>query len=617
MITRTFKRLFRFSIATKLIIAALLLVLAAAIPLVHESIRYFETMSQKKESDINLNHAVARATEVENILQGLLEKCRAIGSLYLMHRKSKSSDLLASIETLLDNDRDIFAVDLYQSKDGDLSLERTLIRKKQFQQLGADESLLERIRLKNPFPVSSVAQGQIEILPALSESEIPLMAFGLPISRNDLGQIDGISVVYFQLARLQRVFSKSSERENFLVDRRGFPLAHPDEQLFLSGKSFQAHPVVAAALNGSSPRGQLPFRHPKTQLDYRGAFAKTAMGPIVISEVGDDHILAPARESRRQSVLIAGLILSASLFLVFIFSLSFSRPIENLAGFIREVSNGNLDVTAQDKIHSQDEVGELAVAFDEMVGGLRERAKAYSVMRQALGSSVVETLMNMKSEELGGQRKPVSVLFSDLRDFTKFSEGHSPEEVVIMLNEYFDVMVKVIENHGGWLDKFIGDAIMAVWGVPYTGKKDEVKAVRAAIDMRLALQELNFARAARGQGPIKIGVGLHCGDAIVGKIGATERANLTVIGDTVNQASRIEASTKAFGTDILLSQEMAELVSDQILVELAGQAEVKGKTEALKLYKIRGFVDDNGNDVEIVTQWSEYAAEAADKVKVS
>lgn len=607
----------RMSIATKLILASMLLVGVATLPVSYQSSRYFEMVSKEKEEDANLTYSMSRATETDNILQALLEKSRSLGALVLVGLQSKKESGVKSIELLLENDRDIFAMDIYKLEDGDLRLKKSLIKKKKFEELGTDETLLERIRLKNPFPLESVAQGQIEIVTMTGEKDLPLMGFGLPVSRNNLGQVDAITVTYFQLTRLQRAFSHRSVRTVFLVDARGVVLAHPNETYVLEGKSLAKDPVVAAALNSSMPREQINFQSTETGESHLGAYVKTALGPIVISEISDQVILAPAVQARRQSIFIAGVVLSLVLLVVFLLSMTFSAPIEKLAHFIRQVSAGNLDVTAKDKIKSKDEVGELAIAFDEMVLGLRERAKAYSVMRQALGANVINVLMTMKEEELGGMRKPVSVLFSDLRDFTKFSEGHSPEEVVDMLNEYFDVMVKVISKHNGWLDKFIGDAIMAVWGVPYTGENDAGQAMQAALDMRIELDRLNNRRIERGLHPIKIGIGLHSGDAIVGKIGAAERANLTVIGDTVNQASRIEASTKAFGVDILLSQDFTNQVKDKFVIERAGAAEVKGKAEALVLYKVMGYYDEAGQPIEVKTAYSEYSAEGADKVKIA
>jgi len=156
-----------------------------------------------------------------------------------------------------------------------------------------------------------------------------------------------------------------------------------------------------------------------------------------------------------------------------------------------------------------------------------------------------------------------------------------------------------------------------VWGAPNSTERDTQNAVKASLEMRQALAELNVIREGRGQVPIKIGIGLHRGEAISGTIGSSERMEYTVIGDTVNQASRIESSTKAFGTDFLMSDSLADLVKNEFIVEEAGKVEVKGKSEPLTLYKLRGYIDENGNPVHVQTKFSDYEAGDADKVKVA
>jgi adenylate cyclase len=134
--------------------------------------------------------------------------------------------------------------------------------------------------------------------------------------------------------------------------------------------------------------------------------------------------------------------------------------------------------------------------------------------------------------------------------------------------------------------------------------------------MRKALESLNETRIARNQPPINIGMGLHAGQAISGTIGSDERMEYTVIGNTVNTASRIEASTKAFGADLLISDTVIEKIGEDFKVELAGAAEVKGRSEALKMFKVRGYRAEDGTMVEVKTAYSDYEAEAADKVKI-
>lgn len=156
---------------------------------------------------------------------------------------------------------------------------------------------------------------------------------------------------------------------------------------------------------------------------------------------------------------------------------------------------------------------------------------------------------------------------------------------------------------------------MAIWGAPKSSEKDSTNALRACIEMRRGLAALNEKRLARGEPALMIGMGLHAGTAISGTIGSDERMEYTVIGNTVNTASRIEASTKAFGADLLVTDDVIARVGDAFILDYAGAAEVKGRTDAIKMYKVRGYIE-NGERVEVSTPYSDYEAEGADKVKV-
>ncbi|MEX1099579.1 MAG: adenylate/guanylate cyclase domain-containing protein, partial [Bacteriovoracaceae bacterium] len=162
----------------------------------------------------------------------------------------------------------------------------------------------------------------------------------------------------------------------------------------------------------------------------------------------------------------------------------------------------------------------------------------------------------------------------------------------------------------------IGDAIMAVWGAPTGTPEDPQKAVMACLEMRQALVGFNEDRIAKGKEPVKIGMGLHMGDVISGTLGSSERMEFTVIGDNVNMAARIEASTKAFGADILLSEALFNTCKDEYVIKVAGGVEVKGKADKFNLYTLHGIKHADGT-VEIVeTPYSSYKAEGADKIKV-
>jgi adenylate cyclase len=182
------------------------------------------------------------------------------------------------------------------------------------------------------------------------------------------------------------------------------------------------------------------------------------------------------------------------------------------------------------------------------------------------------------------------VLFSDIRDYTKFSEGLEAAEVVRQLNDYFERMVGCVTACKGTLHKFIGDAIMAVWGeievISLGPKADAENAVRAALLMRLRLRELNDERKEANLTPLRIGIGLNHGVVQAGMLGSSGRMEFTVMGDEVNVASRLEGATKEFKTDLAISESVRDLLGDDFLVRRLGLIQLKGKTSATVVYEV-------------------------------
>jgi adenylate cyclase len=197
-----------------------------------------------------------------------------------------------------------------------------------------------------------------------------------------------------------------------------------------------------------------------------------------------------------------------------------------------------------------------------------------------------------------GSRKPVTVLFSDLVGFTSLSEKADPVSLVKQLNEYLSGMVGHVFENGGTLDKFIGDAIMAVWGnVKSQGVDQDAKAaVRTALGMRRELHRLNAGWAGDGRTPLGFGVGINHGEAVIGNIGSYEpheRLDPTVIGDSVNLASRLEALTRAYSVDILIGPTAAELVADEFYLRSVARVQVKGKTKPVDVFTLIGARSDS------------------------
>jgi class 3 adenylate cyclase len=224
----------------------------------------------------------------------------------------------------------------------------------------------------------------------------------------------------------------------------------------------------------------------------------------------------------------------------------------------------------------------LAAATDALMAArARQKLGAY------VSVEVAERALDHDEVRLGGERQDVAVLFSDLRGFTSYSETLDPEELVRQLNAYLSVMVDVIAAEGGVVDKYIGDAIMAVFGAPAQREDDAARAIRAAAAMNEALVAHNAARARKDLPPLRQGVGVHYGPVVAGNVGTKARAAYTVIGDTVNLASRLESSTKEQGVTTLFSEAAIKAAGDEApAVREVTELTVRGREQPVKVYTL-------------------------------
>ncbi len=210
-----------------------------------------------------------------------------------------------------------------------------------------------------------------------------------------------------------------------------------------------------------------------------------------------------------------------------------------------------------------------------------------SIFGRHTSTEVVEDALR-RGLKLGGEEKEVTILFSDIRNFTAMSEKLPPNEVVGLLNKYFAEMVEVISRNGGTLNKFLGDGILAIFGAPVSYGNDAERAVRTALEMMEKLVEINRTLVEKGKLALNIGVGINTGRVVVGNIGSTERMEYTVIGDAVNIASRLEALNKELETNILISHSTYQQVKEVVQVKRLNPVRVKGKEKSIWVYEVIG-----------------------------
>ncbi len=234
-------------------------------------------------------------------------------------------------------------------------------------------------------------------------------------------------------------------------------------------------------------------------------------------------------------------------------------------------------------------VGGEAMGSMLMIEDISQEKRMKGTMARYMDPLIADSLMREGSSALGGQESEATVLFSDIRSFTTLTESLGAQGTVSMLNAYFSLMVDCLQQEGGILDKFIGDAVMAVFGLPLPKGDDADRAVRTGIAMLTSLQAFNQARAEEGLMPIKIGIGLHTDVVVSGNIGSPKRMNYTVIGDGVNLAARLESACKQYGAQLLISESTRSRLKGTYRMREADRVVVKGKTEPVVIHEVLDF----------------------------
>jgi adenylate cyclase len=301
-------------------------------------------------------------------------------------------------------------------------------------------------------------------------------------------------------------------------------------------------------------------------------------------------------QKQRQAMIIAAVLtaLAAALGLVFAVLVSggMARPVRRLLEGAHAVEAGRLDETLP--VTSQDEIGHLTVAFNRMVEQLRHKERMRETFGKYVDPRIVEGLIDRPMLAIDGQRRVMTVLFCDVKGFTGASEGMTPQGLVKVMNRYFSVMSAPIRDHGGVIDKYIGDAIMAYWGPPFTENADQARlASLAALDMlervaplRAEFPELLGVRSLPISFDIRIGIAT--GEALVGSIGSELMMSYTVMGDTVNLASRLEGANKVYGGRVLVSAATVAGADEAIETREIDWVVLLGQTQQQRIFEIMG-----------------------------
>ncbi len=333
---------------------------------------------------------------------------------------------------------------------------------------------------------------------------------------------------------------------------------------------------------------------------------------IIQNILGNDFLFKQSKESE----LLGIFLLTA---LSFYFS-SFIRKIKFKIGFLVEVLNiifiillvvGIYELSIYLFVYNKLVIAIVTPSLAVIIGYfsstayhfLRERQQNVLIkgmFSQYVSKNVVnELLLNPDKLRLGGERKNVTILFSDIAGFTSFAENKLPEELVSFINAYLNEMTEIVITNEGTLDKYLGDAVMAFWGAPIEVEDHAYKACLTALQMQNKLAEMREKWSKSGEAQIRIRIGINSGDVIVGNIGGVKRFDYTVLGDDVNLASRLEGANKEYGTNIMIGESTLEKCKDKILARELDVIRVKGKSKPTKVYELISAVGDKKAEAAI------------------
>jgi adenylate cyclase len=332
---------------------------------------------------------------------------------------------------------------------------------------------------------------------------------------------------------------------------------------------------------------------------------------ILVTERRDTFYRATSEIFQRTGLILSGS-LALAIALLVVFSYLMTKPLRLVVAAMREIMKTN-DLSRRVEILYRDETGELGHSFNLMTDELdrayrqikgyaleaavaqHKEEKIRNIFEKYVPTEVIDEIFNRPEKMLTGRSEVLAILFSDIRKFTSISEKMAPDDVVNELNRYFKVMVDIImDGHNGVVDKYIGDAIMAFFGAPMKRDDDALQSVMAGVDMIDALDGFNAEQERQGKPPFTIGVGIHYGVVTIGNMGTDKKMNYTVIGDTVNLASRLEGLTKVYRESLIISESVARSRSfaGKLPCRPLDKVRVKGKEQDIRIYTTRRNLTD-------------------------
>ncbi|MDH3684969.1 MAG: HAMP domain-containing protein [Myxococcales bacterium] len=338
---------------------------------------------------------------------------------------------------------------------------------------------------------------------------------------------------------------------------------------------------LTMAEGSETPRPSAERRGERLVIATPVEFSDTVVGEAQL-ELDLNVLVEPVvRETRAQltTLAVAVILLGVGCGIAFVTLLV--GPLRRLTAGVEQLTEGNLATRIPPT--SRDEVGELTRAFNKMGESLQQKERIQSAFGRYVSNYVLDQLLESSDDELHGTEREVTILFCDIRQFTRLSEGMKAADVVALLNEVFQLATDCILEQGGTIDKFIGDSVMAYFGAPVPSSDHALQATRAAVEIERAVAARNVGLGGGGT-PVEMGIGIHTGTVIVGTIGSDRRTDFTAIGDPVNVAHRLEKLARP--GEILVSEAVQRRVRGEQKLHFEGERQLSGRLEPVHVYSV-------------------------------
>jgi len=408
----------------------------------------------------------------------------------------------------------------------------------------------------------------------------------------------GADLTLFQLEDFLGGLSISERGVAFLMDERGQLIAFPGKSTVTTDANGEVRPMLASEMNDpwvtAAIRAYTDRNEKRFEFEHEGETTIAFVAPFpqsfskpwnTVVLVPADDFLGPIKRNSAHTVAISLGILLVAVYLGLLFAKNIARPVEYLTEEVKQIRDFELGERIQVKSYIH-EIQLMAAAINSMKNGL-------AAFRLYVPADLVRQLIRSGEEATpGGQERELTVLFTDITNFTSIAEEMTAREIMVSLSEYFDAISAIISEEKGVIDKYIGDSVMAFWGAPLANEQHALSACRAVLRAMQALDTLDATRRERGGRSFHTRFGVHTGFAIVGNVGSRERLNYTALGDNVNLANRLESVNKYYGTHAIISQSTYRYVRHGFICRPLDIITVKGRSAGVKIYELMAEVGD-------------------------